>query len=46
MVKCEKGTCRYGAKCIQNKVSKIFPGWLKCTACAFERYLYPGQLSN
>ena len=20
MVKCEKGTCRYGAKCIKNKV--------------------------
>ena len=31
MVKCEKGTCRYGAQCIQNKVCKFFPGWGKCT---------------
>lgn len=26
MVKCEKGTCRYGAKCIKNKVCKNSPG--------------------
>ena len=24
MVKCEKGTCRYGAKCIKNQVCRFF----------------------
>ena len=44
MVKCEKGTCRYGAKCIKNKVCKNSPGEAPgyvqgAIARAFERYL-------
>ena len=42
-MKCEKGVCRYGAKCIKNKVCKIsrLEDRLGIFTCIFEMHLWP-----